>query len=391
MAAVHGVAITPVWNKSFRDHGIIGTTPEDTRRAADAAAKKAGWRQPYFLDADHIGLHNVAGFIASCDFFTIDVADEIWKAVGQDEIETLVASCLRLVGTIRVPGLSTPIEVTDELVRRMAAKYLSAIKQAGDIHRHIAARKAGASFVVEVSMDESAEPQSPTELLFILACLAAEGVPVHTIAPKFTGRFNKGVDYVGDVATFAREFENDVAVAGFAAKEFGLPADLKLSVHSGSDKFSLYRAINDVLRKRNAGVHLKTAGTTWLEELIGLASAGDHGLGLAKEVYRHALDRLDELCGPYAAVVSIERGKLPDAGTVRSWTAQEFVAAVQHEPGERRFNPHVRQLLHVGYKIAAEMGERYLSALDAHATVIADHVTDNLYRKHIVPLFGVEG
>ena len=110
---------------------------------------------------------------------------------------------------------------------------------------------------------------------------------MQTIAPKFTGRFNKGVDYVGDLAQFEKEFNDDLAVIAFAVKEFGLPADLKLSVHSGSDKFSIYPAIRRAIRRTGAGLHIKTAGTTWLEELIGLASAGGEGLADRQGRLRH--------------------------------------------------------------------------------------------------------
>ena len=93
---------------------------------------------------------------------------------------------------------------------------------------------------------------------------------LQTIAPKFTGRFNKGVDYVGDLAQFEKEFNDDLAVIAHAIAQYGLPNNLKLSVHSGSDKFSIYPIIGNALRRTGAGVHVKTAGTTWLEELIGL-------------------------------------------------------------------------------------------------------------------------
>src|SRR5207249_279706 len=138
-----------------------------------------------------------------------------------------------------------------------------------------------------------------------------EKIPAQTIAPKFTGRFNKGVDYVGDLAQFEKEFHDDLAVIAFAIDRYGLPANLKLSVHSGSDKFSLYPIIRRTLPKFGAGLHIKTAGTTWLEELIGLAEAGGDALALVKEIYAEALDRVDELCRPYATVIDIDRAKLP--------------------------------------------------------------------------------
>ena len=159
-------------------------------------------------------------------------------------------------------------------------------------------------------MDETDSPQTPPELLVILAALADERMPVQTIAPKFTGRFNKGVDYVGDLAQFEKEFSDDLAVIATPSR-YGLPANLKLSVHSGSDKFSLYPIIRRALPQFGAGLHLKTAGTTWLEEMIGLAEAGGEGLALAKEIYAKAYEHVDELCAPYATVIDIDRRSCP--------------------------------------------------------------------------------
>jgi hypothetical protein len=236
-------------------------------------------------------------------------------------------------------------------------------------------------------MDETDTPQTPVELLVILAAIADAGIPAETIAPKFSGRFNKGVDYVGDVSRFAAEFEQDLAVIRFAIQHFRLPPTLKLSVHSGSDKFSIYGPIGRAIRKFDAGLHLKTAGTTWLEELIGLAMAGGEGLAIAKEVYTTALSRMDELCGPYATVIDIDRKRLPAPEEVRTWDGDRFAAALRHDPSGPQYNPNLRQLLHVGYKIAAEMGPRFLSALEQYEPIIAENVTANLYERHIRPLF----
>jgi hypothetical protein len=224
-------------------------------------------------------------------------------------------------------------------------------------------------------------------MFFILAAIADEGIPAQTIAPKFTGRFNKGVDYVGDVAGFAKEFEEDVAVVAFAVREFGLPEALKLSIHSGSDKFSIYRPMAAALEKFDAGLHIKTAGTTWLEELIGLATAGGGGLSLAKEVYAKALPRLGELCGPYATVIDIDTVELPTIEEVDAWDSQSYVLALRHDPSCERYNPSFRQLLHVAYKIAAEMGPRFLEALDTYEDIIARNVGENILERHIRPVF----
>ncbi|NLF38714.1 hypothetical protein GX586_04675 [bacterium] len=385
-AAEAGIAVTPVWNKSFREHSIIGTSPRDTRAAADAAVRAAGWNKPYRVDADHINLKNVDGFIDSCDFFTIDVAESIGAPASDAARAAFTNACRPLLGTHQLSGIDKPFVIDEPAVKRIAARYAAACAEAARIFRHVHARNPG-GFITEVSMDECADPQTPLELLMILAALAAHKVPAQTIAPKFTGRFNKGVDYAGDVAQFAREFSDDVAVAAYAVKAFGLPDSLKLSVHSGSDKFSLYPHIKQRLGNTGAGVHLKTAGTTWLEEITGLAEAGGDGLVIAKEVYTKALGRFDELCKPYATVIDIDRAKLPAPAVVQRWTAGQFVAAVAHEPGCVGFNANVRQLLHVGYKVAAEMGARFLDALAANEAVIGRRVTDNLYRKHLLSVF----
>lgn len=210
---------------------------------------------------------------------------------------------------------------------------------------------------------------------------------IQTIAPKFTGRFNKGVDYVGDLARFTEEFSNDVAVISFAIRQYGLPGNLKLSVHSGSDKFSIYGPIHRAIKAWDAGVHLKTAGTTWLEELIGLAEAGGMGLDLAKEIYAEAYAHRAELCSPYAAVIDIDPARLSAPYVVARWSSDQFVSALRHDPKSPAYNPSLRQLLHVGFKVAAKMGPRYLDLVAAMESTIAKNVTENLFDRHIKPVF----
>jgi hypothetical protein len=387
LAAEQGVEVVPVWNKSNREHLIVGSEPATVRAAADAAVKELGWAKPYHVDADHIRLDTVDRFLAPSDFFTIDVADSIGRPADVTAIQAFGKRHAGLARKVDIPGFDAAFTFSPPGVERVARKYLKAVQDAGAIYRKIAAAKGAGTFITEVSMDETDRPQAPGELLLILAMLADEGVPVQTIAPKFTGRFNKGVDYVGDLAQFEREFRQDLAVIRFAAERFGLPKNLKLSVHSGSDKFSLYPVIRRAVREFDAGLHLKTAGTTWLEEVIGLAEAEGEGLELAKEIYAKALAKCDELCGPYAAVIDIDPAKLPTAGAVKEWTSEQFVSALRHDPANPAFNPHLRQLMHVGYKVAAQMGEQYLKMLEACEPAIARNVTGNLYDRHLKPLF----
>jgi hypothetical protein len=387
MAAEAGVPVTPVWNKSNREHTIIGTEPSQTREAADAAVKALGWDEPYFLDADHITLKTVERFLEPCDFFTIDVAEEIGKPANEADVEAFVGRHPELVGEVRIPRIAVPFQTTVGQVKAVANKFLAAVHDAGVIYRAIEEKKGVGRFVAEISMDETDAPQTPVELLIILAAIADEKIPIQTIAPKFTGRFNKGVDYVGDVGQFAKEFEEDIAAIDFAVKRYGLPESLKLSVHSGSDKFSIYAAIHAAVVKFGAGVHVKTAGTTWLEELIGLAEAGGAGLEIAKEVYAEAFAHAEELCKPYATVIDIDYAKLPSVATVNGWSSADYTGALRHDQNNAAYNPSFRQLLHVGFKVAAKMGERYLSALQANEAIVSRNVTANLFERHIKPIF----
>jgi hypothetical protein len=387
LASQAGVDVIPTWNKSNREHNIVGSDPSGTRAAADAAVKALGWNKPYFLDADHINLNTVDRFLGPCDFFTIDVADLIGKPAAPENIEAFVARHPELIGSLRIPGINSVIDIDAGFVRRVTGKYLAAVENAGSIYRHIEAAKGPGNFIPEVSMDETDSPQTPAELLIILVAIADQKIPIQTIAPKFTGRFNKGVDYSGDVARFAEEFSDDIAVIALAVKQYGLPGNLKLSVHSGSDKFSIYEPIRRAARKFDAGVHLKTAGTTWLEELIGLAEAGGRGLDLAGEIYREAWSHREELCVPYATVIDIDPARLPAPEEVNRWSSGKFVSAIQHDQSNPAYNSSMRQLLHVAFKVAAKLGQRYLELLDEMEPTIARNVTHNLFVRHIEPVF----
>ncbi len=386
-AAEQGVEVVPVWNKSNREHTTIGSVPQSTRDAADAACRALDWQSSHYVDADHINLKLVDGFLSSSDFFTLDVADAIGSPASEEDVAAFTASVSDLVGRLKIEGIEGELEITEELVTATANKFLKAVQSAGEIYRHIVQAKGEGNFVTEVSMDETDSPQTPPELLVILAALAKEEIPLQTIAPKFTGRFNKGVDYVGDVAQFEKEFSDDLAVIAYAVKKYGLPENLKLSVHSGSDKFSIYGPIRRCLEKTGAGLHIKTAGTTWLEELIGLAEADGEGLQLAKDVYAQAFEHKDALCEPYASVIDIDYGQLPSPEEVNEWSATQYVNALRHDPNHPEFNASVRQLLHVGYKIAAKMGDRYLNMLVQCEDSISRNVTENLYQRHLKPLF----
>jgi hypothetical protein len=384
-----GIQVVPVWNKSNREHNIVHSEPSGTRKEADSAVAALKWKDQYLVDADHINLGNVDRFISVSDFFTLDVAAYINKPVPEESVSAFINSCSTLGDVVSIPGIAEPIEITEELLRTVTGKFLAAIGEAGRIYHHIESQKGTGNFITEISMDEVEAPQTPVELFFILKMIADQNIPAQTIAPKFTGRFNKGVDYAGDVNQFAREFEQDVLVIDYAVKTFGLPENLKLSVHSGSDKFSIYPVMAEIIQKYDKGLHLKTAGTTWLEEVIGLAVAGGEALEAAKEIYIKALGRKEELCAPYADVIQIDDRQLPNPEEVSAWSSVKFADTLRHIPGHPDYNPNLRQLIHVGYKVASEMGDRYTDLLKLHKDVIGQCVEENIYDRHLKRLFNL--
>jgi hypothetical protein len=383
-----GYSFVPVWNKSYREHQLVGSVPADTRAAADRAVSELFYDGEYHVDADHITLKTVDDFISCSDFFTIDVADYIGVAADEEAIVRFIKSFSGYVGELRIPGIASSFAVTEDLLREIGLKFLRAIEEAGVIYRRIVSGRGVGTFITEVSMDEVLSSQGPLELFFILGGLASEGIPVQTIAPKFSGRFNKGVDYVGDVDLFAHEFESDILVLRHAVTEFGLPADLKLSIHSGSDKYSLYAAIGVLLRRHDSGIHLKTAGTTWLSEVIGLCRSGDaEAIDMVKAIYSGALLRYEELCAPYASVIDIDRGRLPAGKEMELLSGEELCLMLYNDVKEPKYNSAMRQLMHVAYRLAAEYGEEYTRLLVRCAGSSDNEVMLNIVR-HLRGIFG---
>jgi len=386
-AEENGVDLAVVWNKSHREHLITKTTPFDVLNEAQEAVKELKWNGKYYIDADHIRLSNVDLYIDSCNFFTLDIAEFIGKKAPNDDINAFIEKYKKYIGKILIPNIKESLNVSEKQLYSIAEEYLFAIKEAGKIYHKIEEKKGKNNFIIEISMDESSKPQTLIEVLFILAIIVYEKIPIQTFAPRFYGIFNKGVDFQGNIKRFAEEFEALLAIIQFAIKEFSLSDNLKLSIHSGSDKFSIYKVINKAIKKFNTGVHLKTSGTTWLEEVAGLAMAGDESLKLVKEIYNEAYNRFEELCFPYKTVINLKKDKLPHPNLVNDWSSEEFVNTLRHDETCKGYNPDFRQFLHIAYKIAAEMDLRYIEFLKKYDDIIALNVIDNIYERHITRLF----
>jgi hypothetical protein len=370
-----GLPFSPVWNKSNREHQLTGTTQESVRQEADRAVEKAGWTGPYFVDADHITLDNVDGFTDHSDFFTLDAA----AFIGKTPETSVRTDFIRRMRNLRDPFLASPeVEFQAE---RFADTYLAAIGEIIRLYDHIKSIKPD-GFIAEVSMDEVPAAQGTGDLYVILRELRIHGIEPHTIAPRFSGIFAKGIDFAGDIQIFRRELEGHIRALQAARNLLDYRHDIKISLHSGSDKFSLYPIIREVINRYDAGIHIKTAGTTWLEEVIGLASAGGEGLRLAKEIYIRGLSRYDEMAAPYLAVLHIDPQRLPPAKEVLGWKGSRFKETLEHNQECRHYNPDFRQLVHISYKVAAEMRGEFTDALEYYRDPVEEQVYQNLYDRH---------
>jgi len=389
-AGKKGIEITPVWNKSNREHVTIGTHPADVRKEADSVTKSAGFSKAYFVDADHINLDTFDRFLMSSDYFTIDVAAYIGKKAGEEEIKSFLELAEKYSGELNIQGIPKPFKISKSFLKAISEKYLFAAKKAGETYRKIEKTKGKGKFVTEISMDEVSDYQIPAEIFFILMMLGLEKIPLQTIAPKFSGRFNKGVDYVGNPELFAMEFETDLLVIDRAVKEFKLPHNLKMSVHSGSDKFAIYPYIGRIIKKHNKGIHVKTSGTTWLEEVTGLALSGGEALEFVKEIYFKSVEKIDELCASYVDVIDINRSSLPSKDEVSKWNNIKFADSIRHIPGNKSYNPNMRQLIHVAYKLAALKMDDFFRLLDKNEKIVSECVYENIYYRHICWLFNIK-
>ena len=145
--------------------------------------------------------------------------------------------------------------------------------------------------------------------------------------------------------------------------------------------------MGELIKKYDKGIHVKTAGTTWLEEVIGLAEAGGDGLEVAKKIYAAAYQHRDEVIPPYATVIDINFSNLPTPEEVDTWVSKKFAESLRHIQSNPNYNSDFRQLIHVAFKMAANLGNVYTDALKKHADIVGKQVTENLWERHIKLLF----
>jgi hypothetical protein len=354
--------LAPIFaQQSMRENARTGRSPQQVLDDAMWGVFQEGWHEAWGADADHlkttadIDLCVKAGYT----FYTIDPGDHVdneahvaAKELLDSKVQSLPWDVLDdSPESLRGRYLSTQFELEEmELVfddislARAAAKYGGAIAHTAEMYRHLVARMGSRVFELEVSVDETETPTSPLEHYFVASELSRLGVQWVSLAPRYVGRFEKGVDYIGDLAEF------DAALAQHAAISRAL-GPYKLSIHSGSDKFRVYPSF---ARHAGALVHLKTAGTSYLEALRALAEAEPD---LFRSVLSYALERYAEDSATYH--VSADPGKVP---LPESLPTEQLAGVLDLFDG--------RQVLHVTFgSVVVRFGARLMAALEENEEV----------------------
>jgi hypothetical protein len=371
-----GRTIAPIFaQQSARENARTGRTPEQVLADATWGAFEAGWPGPVGADADHV---KTIADIDACaaagySFYTIDPGEYVDsdaddadpEAIGErvsalpwERLESTPGDLMQSYAERSVPLESARVELGGLAALRAAAKYGRAIAHVTALYRYLATLRI--PFELEVSVDETATPTTLVEHIYIASELRRLGVRWVSLAPRYVGRFEKGVEYIGDLGALARDLRGHAEVA----RALG---PYKLSLHSGSDKFAVY----PLLEAATGGMlHLKTAGTSYVEALRVVAGAEP---GLFHEVVALARERYPSDRASYH--VSAEVDRLPDM----SQRGAGQLAGLLDEP-------HLRQALHVTYgSVLAAFGPQLLATLDAHAEEYAD-VLERHLRRHLEPL-----
>ena len=359
IAAVRGTKFAPIFaQQSVRENARTGRTPQQVVDDAKRAVDSAHWEAPWGADADHLKTtDDIPPFVeAGYTFFTVDPGEHVDNAADADPSGVLQNKVAKFNwDELSALYLDQPVDppwgqFDEESLMRSTVKYGNAIRQAASMYDHLSQLKDAFDF--EVSVDETDSPTTPLEHFYIASELTRRGIHFTSLAPRFIGRFEKGVDYIGDLNALDIELEKHAAVTTY----FGT---YKLSLHSGSDKLSVYPL---VVKHWGERVHVKTAGTSYLEALRVLAS---HEPDLFLKIYSLGRECYEVDKRTYHVSASLEF--LPSAGDLPS-LLNDF---------------HARQVLHVTFgsaigKFGAELKSALIKHEDAYYEGLRAH-----FEKHL--------
>jgi hypothetical protein len=369
IAAVKGTKFAPIFaQQSVRENSRTGRTPQEVMDDAKRAVESAKWDAPWGADADHLKtVDDIPPFLAAgYTFFTVDPGEHVDNAADTDSIKILKQKVAILhwdeLSALYLNGTSDQAwgRFDSQSLMRATAKYGKAIAHAVSMFKRLS--ELTDTFDFEVSVDETDSPTTPLEHFFIANELTRKGVKFTSLAPRFIGRFEKGVDYIGDLTALDEELAKHAAVT----HHFGT---YKLSLHSGSDKFSVYPLVAKHWGER---IHVKTAGTSYLEALRVLAK---YEPDLFTKIYSLGRERYETDKKTYH--VSAELNLLPNTNDLPS-LLEDF---------------HVREVLHVTFGSAlGQFGAELKAALikhddayynglklhfDKHLNLLKDHIKDH--------------
>jgi len=379
--------IFPVWNKSHTEFHRTGDSPQQMKDTIEHFCVSANWQGKFAQDADHVTLENIDEYVNTCDYFTIDVSGFIRKLAHYDEMDTFIKSNQKYIGRLEVPGMKDSFQVFENVITSYAGMYLLAAKKAGELYQYILEKRKGKPFITEISMDEVNYSHSPLELFFILNALAFYKVDFQLISPKFIGRFNKNIEYVGKVEQFEAELDMYMLIMKFAIQEFGLNKSLKLSLHTGSDKFSIFPIIKKMLKKHNSGIHIKTSGIGWLTSLSVIGKKGKTELDLIKSFYQDAYHNFSDIITHFDKVTDINKNNLPEIDQVMHWNGEDFEEALTISASNKKYNPTFRQFMSCAYGVVDKNSEVYKKVVNENIEEINEQIKTELVASYLKPLF----
>lgn len=375
--AVRDYDIFPVLaQQSIRELNFTKRTYTEVVDAATFAVFQEGYEDGYGFDGDHLKQIDEITMALDCDatMITLDLSEvmnakaanwsaeqllEEYQTLSADEIARLEKTYLDKPFSLN-DGSTLSFDATE--LHRCSVMYLDAIKFAKEVYDLLVSRRGEGNFDFEMSIDETEAPTVPQHHLFIIKELIHNGVVVESLAPRFIGEFQKAIDYIGDLDEFEKQFTVHCQIA----KTYG---NYKVSIHSGSDKFSAYPIIGKWTEGR---LHVKTAGTSWLEAVRVVAIKAPK---LYREIHQLALDSYEEALKFYH--ITADFSKIAPLDSVSDDELPEYLNQLES-----------RQLIHIIYGFVMQndaLRERFYEALytheDLHYQLIRDHI-----RKHVTLL-----
>lgn len=314
--------------QSVRELNLTGRTYSDIMDAVSFAVYREGYKTGFGADGDHLKTEpEIANALdCGCTMITLDCSEYIRTDVNDDTVDALYTTDTELEGIYLGKSFSLGEGITitfdEKEYKKAVAIYTAAIGFASHVYYTFIRPEDEEVADFEMSIDETSTPTTPAQHFFIANELRRRGIIPATVAPRFCGEFQKGVDYIGDIAQFEAELKIHAAIA----RHFGY----KLSIHSGSDKFSAFPYIG---RETRGNFHIKTAGTNWLQSMLLIAKLEP---SLYREVHEFALEHFHEAAAYYH--VTTDLTKIPALDTLSDDELPGLFSA--NDP---------RQLIHITY------------------------------------------